>query len=59
MISVISALLYYAATAFMVVGLALKMRRYVRTPVPLKIPTTPAPTTRSGVFGRMARGGVF
>ena len=43
----------------MVVGLALKMRRYARTPVPLKIPTTPAPTTRTGVFWRMLREVVF
>lgn len=55
MLSVIYALLFYAATAFLVVGLALKIARYARTPAPLKIPTTPAPVTRGGVVLRMAR----
>lgn len=49
------ALLFYAATAVLVVGLALKIRRYARTPAPLLIPTTPAPTTRGGVALRLAR----
>lgn len=49
------ALLFYAATAVLVVGLALRIRLYLRTPAPLKIPTTPAPTTGTGVALRMAR----
>lgn len=49
------ALLFYAATAMLVVGLALRIRLYLRTPAPLKIPTTPAPTTGTGVALRMAR----
>ncbi|MBS0440858.1 MAG: respiratory nitrate reductase subunit gamma [Proteobacteria bacterium] len=49
------ALLFYAATAVLVVGLALRIRLYLRAPAPLKIPTTPAPTTGSGVALRMAR----
>lgn len=49
------ALLFYAATATLVVGLALRIRLYLRAPAPLKIPTTPAPTTGSGVALRMAR----
>ena len=36
-------------------GVAAKIRSYVRTPAPLKIPTTPAPTTSSGVALRLAR----
>jgi nitrate reductase gamma subunit len=36
-------------------GLAFKIYGYARTPAPLKIPTTPAPTTTSGVVYRMAR----
>ena len=53
------ALLFYAATAIFVVGLAVKIRGYWRTPSPLKIPTTPAPTTGTGVALRMTREVVF
>jgi nitrate reductase gamma subunit len=53
------ALLFYAATAMLVVGLALKIRSYARTPAPLLIPTTPAPTTATGAGLRLAREVVF
>ncbi|ODU09391.1 MAG: nitrate reductase [Rubrivivax sp. SCN 71-131] len=53
------ALLFYAAAAIFVVGLALKIRVYWRTPAPLKIPTTPAPTTATGVALRLTREVVF
>ena len=59
MLSVAYAILFYAATAFMVAGLALKIRRYARSPAPLKIPTTPAPVTGFGVVLRMFREVVF
>ncbi len=49
------ALLFYFAALVLVVGLTLKVVQYARTPAPLKIPTTPAPTTQSGVVFRMAR----
>ena len=49
------AALFYIATAVLVVGVALKIRRYAGTPAPLKIPTTPAPTTTSGVVLRLTR----
>ena len=49
------ALLFYVAALVLVVGLAVKVVQYARTPAPLKIPTTPAPTTQSGVVFRMAR----
>lgn len=49
------ALLFYLATAVLVGGLALKIRQYWTTPAPLKIPTTPAPTTNTGVAFRLAR----
>lgn len=49
------ALLFYLAALVLVVGLTLKVVQYARTPAPLKIPTTPAPTTQSGVVFRMAR----
>jgi nitrate reductase gamma subunit len=38
---------------------ALKIRSYAGTPAPLKIPTTPAPTTTTGVVLRMTREVVF
>jgi nitrate reductase gamma subunit len=53
------AVLFYAATAIFVVGVALKIRVYARTPAPLKIPTTPAPTTTGGVVLRLTREVVF
>ncbi len=58
-LTVIYALLFYAATGVLVVGLALRIWRYARTPSPLVIPTTPAPTTRLGVSARMFREVVF
>jgi nitrate reductase gamma subunit len=53
--SVLYALLFYVATVLLVAGLGFKIRQYWTTPAPLKIPTTPAPTTRGGVVFRMAR----
>jgi nitrate reductase gamma subunit len=53
--TVIFALLFYAATALLVAGLVAKIRQYWGTPAPLKIPTTPAPVTGSGVAWRMLR----
>ena len=46
-------LLFYFATAVLVIGLALRIRLYAKTPTPLRIPTTPAPTTSAGVWRRM------
>jgi len=54
-LTVVYAALFYAATAILVVGVALKIAQYARIPVPLKIPTTPAPMTRGGVVWRMLR----
>ena len=54
-LSKIYAVLFYLATAVLVFGLAFRIRLYARTPAPLKIPTTPAPVTRSGVVVRMAK----
>ena len=47
--------LYYGATLVLVLGVALRIRRYATVPAPLKIPTTPAPTNRTGVALRMLR----
>ncbi len=49
------AILFYVATAILVVGLAYKVWLYAKIPAPLKIPTTPAPTTRSGVAFRIIK----
>jgi len=43
----------------LVVGLGLKIRSYASTPAPLLIPTTPAPTTTTGVALRLTREVVF
>jgi nitrate reductase gamma subunit len=53
--SVVYALLFYAAVAVFAGGLAHRIFDYARTPAPLKIPTTPAPTTQGGVALRMLR----
>ncbi len=54
-VTVIFALLFYVATAIMVIGLVYKTYIYARTPQPLKIATTPAPMTRMGVVWRMTK----
>jgi nitrate reductase gamma subunit len=58
-VTVCYALLFYFATAVLLLGLGYRIQRYARTPQPLKIPTTPAPTTRFGVVLRMLREAVF
>jgi nitrate reductase gamma subunit len=59
MMAAILAGLFYAAAAVFVAGLAWRIRQYAGTPAPLKIPTTPAPTTGGGVALLMAREVVF
>lgn len=54
-VTIIYAGLFYIATLLLVAGLAYKIFDYSRTPAPLKIPTTPAPTTQTGVVYRMAK----
>lgn len=53
LLSTIFAVLFYLATTVFVVGLVYRIRLYSKTPAPLKIPTTPAPVTQSGVVLRM------
>ena len=48
------AILLYGAVAVLVIGLAVKIRRYATVPAPLKIVLTPAPTSAAGVVARMA-----
>jgi nitrate reductase gamma subunit len=52
-------LLFYFAGSVLAIGLVLRIAAYARTPAPLKIPTTPAPTTATGVGLRMVREVVF
>jgi len=49
------AALFYFASAVLVIGVGRKIADYWRTPAPLLIPTTPAPTTQGGVWLRMFR----
>lgn len=49
------AILFYIATAVLLAFTARKIWIYKKTPAPLKIPTTPAPTTRAGVAFRMVK----
>jgi len=57
--TVFFAMLFYIAAAVCVLGVVVKVIGYARTPAPLKIPTTPAPTTKTGVAARMVREVVF
>jgi nitrate reductase gamma subunit len=52
-IDVLYAILFYAATLILVAGIVVKIKQYAQTPAPLKIPTTPAPVTQTGVVWRM------
>jgi nitrate reductase gamma subunit len=54
-VTMIYAGMFYIAALLLVTGLVYKIVDYSRTPAPLKIPTTPAPTTRTGVVYRMAK----
>ena len=52
--AIFAALYGFAAVVF-VAGIGARIYAYARTPAPLKIPTTPAPTTRTGAALRVAR----
>lgn len=54
-LSLFYVVLFYVATLLLTIGLIRKIVQYARTPAPLKIPSTPAPMTTSGVAFRMAR----
>ncbi|MDM8547557.1 respiratory nitrate reductase subunit gamma [Candidatus Venteria ishoeyi] len=47
------ALFFYLAVIIFVAGVGFKIYQYIRTPAPLKIPTMPAPLTRTGVGVRL------
>ena len=59
LLTIFYTVLFYFATGVFVIGLAVKIRSYAKTPAPLKIATTPAPVTTGGVGLRMAREVVF
>ncbi len=52
-LSVLFVFLSYAVTTLFIVGFLAKIFKYATTPAPLKIPTTPAPTSRGGVAARL------
>ena len=58
-LDVLFAILFYAATLILVTGIIVKIKQYAQTPAPLKIPTTPAPVTQTGVVWRMVTEIVF
>lgn len=53
--TVIFKILFLVAFIILIGGLTYKIRQYWQTPAPLKIPTTPAPVTQSGVVYRMLK----
>lgn len=55
MLTMVFAALFYVATAILLAGVGYRIWQFASTPAPLKIPTTPAPITTSGVVVRMAR----
>jgi len=46
-------LLFYLASAVLLVGLIYRIRLYATTPAPLRIPTTPAPINATGLVRRL------
>ena len=54
-LTVVYAILFYIAAALFTIGVARKIVIYSKTPQPLKIPTTPAPITKTGVVWRMIK----
>lgn len=53
------AILFYAAFLVFAAGIIVKIKQYAQTPAPLKIATTPAPVTKTGVVWRMTTEVVF
>jgi len=59
MLSIFYAVLFNIAAVVLFAGIANKVRRYATTSAPLKIATTPAPVTQSGVYWRLVREVVY
>lgn len=58
-LGILFGIIFWAATVVLILGVAYKIRLYLKTPAPLKIPTMPAPMTQGGVAFRMFREVVF
>lgn len=54
-LSVVYAIIFYAAALLFLAGVTRKIIIYAKTPAPLKIATTPAPTTKPGVVWRLIK----
>ena len=54
-LTVVYAILFYVAAALFTAGVVRKIVIYSKTPQPLKIPTTPAPLTKTGVSWRLIK----
>ena len=54
-LTVVYAILFYLAAALFTIGVVRKIFIYSKTPQPLKIPTTPAPLTKTGVAWRLIK----
>lgn len=58
-LTLVFSIIFYVAMDIFVIGMVLKIWKYVSTPAPLKIPLTPAPKTGVGVGARMFKEVVF
>ena len=58
-LSITYVILFYVASLILFVGLGRRIYKYATTPAPLKIPTMPAPITKTGVAMRIGREVVF
>ncbi len=54
-LTLVITVIFYAAAAILIAGLVYRIRLYAKVPAPLRIATTPAPTTKGGVALRMFR----
>ena len=54
-LTLVYAALFYSATGILILGIAYRIYSYSKIAAPLKIPTTPAPMTRTGVLYRMLK----
>ena len=58
-LTILYAIAFYAAILVLIIGIGRKIRQYMRVPAPLKIPVTPAPTSKGGVAWRLTTEVVF
>ena len=58
-LTILYAIAFYAAILVLIIGIGRKIRQYMQVPAPLKIPVTPAPTSKAGVAWRLTTEVVF